>query len=134
LASHVDDTLIRVNKRSDGGGSARRRRRRPRTRDARPPARTEQSVETLRDLLLNFKCDGVCQHESCALSVLRGFRNGVVYGAKIRAPHALVMTFLFRDGRSVAHTGRFRFPRAPVQAVRGVGRPGRVGALPGRSG
>ncbi|XP_024094484.1 peroxisomal membrane protein 4 isoform X2 [Pongo pygmaeus] len=33
-----------------------------------------------------------------ALAVLKGFRNGAVYGAKIRAPHALVMTFLFRNG------------------------------------
>ncbi|EHB11301.1 Peroxisomal membrane protein 4 [Heterocephalus glaber] len=33
-----------------------------------------------------------------ALAVLKGFRNGAVYGAKIRAPHALVMTFLFRSG------------------------------------
>ncbi len=32
------------------------------------------------------------------LTVLRGFRNGVVYGCKIRFPHALVMTLLFRDG------------------------------------
>ncbi|XP_007932760.1 peroxisomal membrane protein 4 [Orycteropus afer afer] len=33
-----------------------------------------------------------------ALAMLKGFRNGVVYGVKIRAPHALVMTFLFRSG------------------------------------
>ena len=32
------------------------------------------------------------------LSILKGFRNGLVYGAKIRAPHAFVMTFLFRTG------------------------------------
>ncbi|XP_006202704.1 peroxisomal membrane protein 4 isoform X1 [Vicugna pacos] len=32
------------------------------------------------------------------LAMLKGFRNGAVYGAKIRAPHALVMTFLFRSG------------------------------------
>ncbi|CAL1609600.1 unnamed protein product [Knipowitschia caucasica] len=32
------------------------------------------------------------------LAVVKGFRNGAVYGAKIRAPHALVMTFLFRSG------------------------------------
>ncbi|XP_045300823.1 peroxisomal membrane protein 4 isoform X5 [Leopardus geoffroyi] len=35
-----------------------------------------------------------------ALAMLKGFRNGAVYGVKIRAPHALVMTFLFRSGRS----------------------------------
>ncbi|XP_063153295.1 peroxisomal membrane protein 4 [Candoia aspera] len=33
-----------------------------------------------------------------ALAVLKGFRNGAVYGAKVRAPHALVMTFLFKSG------------------------------------
>uniref|UniRef100_A0A8C1ZVR4 Wu:fe02h09 n=1 Tax=Cyprinus carpio TaxID=7962 RepID=A0A8C1ZVR4_CYPCA len=33
-----------------------------------------------------------------ALAVVKGFRNGAVYGAKIRAPNALVMTFLFRSG------------------------------------
>ncbi|XP_051753522.1 peroxisomal membrane protein 4 isoform X2 [Ctenopharyngodon idella] len=39
------------------------------------------------------------QHKyKTALAVVKGFRNGAVYGAKIRAPHALVMTFLFRSG------------------------------------
>ncbi|XP_006881512.1 PREDICTED: peroxisomal membrane protein 4 [Elephantulus edwardii] len=33
-----------------------------------------------------------------ALALVKGFRNGLVYGVKIRAPHALVMTFLFRSG------------------------------------
>ncbi|KAM4831758.1 peroxisomal membrane protein 4 [Urocitellus parryii] len=33
-----------------------------------------------------------------ALALIKGFRNGIVYGVKIRAPHALVMTFLFRSG------------------------------------
>ncbi|TIB30907.1 hypothetical protein E3P84_03152 [Wallemia ichthyophaga] len=32
------------------------------------------------------------------LSVIKGARNGFVYGAKIRFPHALVMTFLFGRG------------------------------------
>eukprot|EP01116_Phalansterium_solitarium_P002713 TRINITY_DN12900_c0_g1_i1.p1 TRINITY_DN12900_c0_g1~~TRINITY_DN12900_c0_g1_i1.p1 ORF type:complete len:208 (-),score=55.04 TRINITY_DN12900_c0_g1_i1:326-949(-) len=32
------------------------------------------------------------------LSIVKGVRNGVVYGTKIRFPHALVMTFLFRSG------------------------------------
>ncbi|KAF9204663.1 hypothetical protein BGZ49_005012 [Haplosporangium sp. Z 27] len=30
------------------------------------------------------------------LSIVKSFRNGLVYGAKIRFPHALVMTLLFR--------------------------------------
>ncbi|XP_077979205.1 peroxisomal membrane protein 4-like [Glandiceps talaboti] len=33
-----------------------------------------------------------------ALAVVKGLRNGAVYGVKIRAPHAFVMTFLFREG------------------------------------
>lgn len=32
------------------------------------------------------------------LAILKGTRNGLVYGAKIRFPHALVMTLLFRSG------------------------------------
>uniref|UniRef100_A0A0K0EF33 Peroxisomal membrane protein 4 n=1 Tax=Strongyloides stercoralis TaxID=6248 RepID=A0A0K0EF33_STRER len=32
------------------------------------------------------------------LTLIKGFRNGIVYGVKIRAPHALVMTFLFQNG------------------------------------
>ncbi|ELU14544.1 hypothetical protein CAPTEDRAFT_114139 [Capitella teleta] len=32
------------------------------------------------------------------LSIIKGFRNGVVYGSKIRFPHALVMTLLFKGG------------------------------------
>ena len=48
--------------------------------------------------LSHFHCKGVCPHHSCFVAVLRGFRQGVVYGAKVRFPHALVMTFLFRKG------------------------------------
>lgn len=40
--------------------------------------------------------DGEAQF--AALSVLRGIRNGLFYGTKIRMPHALVMTLLFRPG------------------------------------
>lgn len=32
------------------------------------------------------------------LSLIKGIRNGIVYGVKIRFPHALVMTLLFREG------------------------------------
>ncbi|KAJ2082310.1 hypothetical protein H4R24_001686 [Coemansia sp. RSA 988] len=41
------------------------------------------------------------------LSLIKGFRNGVVYGTKIRFPHALVMTLLFRTGS----------PREKVNAI-----------------
>jgi peroxisomal membrane protein 4 len=37
-------------------------------------------------------------HYQPFLALIKGFRNGLVYGAKVRFPHALVMTFLFRDG------------------------------------
>lgn len=32
------------------------------------------------------------------LAIVKGARNGIVYGAKIRFPHALVMVFLFGSG------------------------------------
>lgn len=32
------------------------------------------------------------------LAILKGLRNGAMYGVKIRAPHALVMTLLFKRG------------------------------------
>ncbi|KAK6505564.1 hypothetical protein TWF481_007458 [Arthrobotrys musiformis] len=32
------------------------------------------------------------------LSLIKGLRNGIVYGTKVRFPHALVMVFLFRSG------------------------------------
>jgi len=32
------------------------------------------------------------------LTLVKGVRNGIVYGSKVRFPHALVMIFLFRSG------------------------------------
>ncbi|POM61839.1 Peroxisomal membrane protein, partial [Phytophthora palmivora] len=32
------------------------------------------------------------------LAILRGVRNGSFYGTKVRAPHAMVMIFLFQKG------------------------------------
>jgi hypothetical protein len=40
------------------------------------------------------------------LSIVKGARNGAVYGAKIRFPHALVMTLLFRSQKSFAEKAR----------------------------
>lgn len=62
-----------------------------------PSCSSEVSTSIL-DSILNFHCSGVCPHDSCILSIIRGFRQGVVYGCKIRFPHALVMTVLFRNG------------------------------------
>ena len=38
------------------------------------------------------------------LTILKGFRNGIVYGTRIRFPHALVMAFLFKSGSYVNYT------------------------------
>ncbi|GAB1609109.1 peroxisomal membrane protein 4-like [Argonauta hians] len=32
------------------------------------------------------------------LSLIKSFRNGVIYGCKVRFPHSLVMTFLWKTG------------------------------------
>ncbi|KAF8542967.1 Tim17/Tim22/Tim23/Pmp24 family-domain-containing protein, partial [Trichophaea hybrida] len=37
-------------------------------------------------------------HNHDLLALLKGARNGLVYGTKIRFPHALVMVLLFRSG------------------------------------
>ncbi|CAK7208903.1 hypothetical protein SBRCBS47491_000255 [Sporothrix bragantina] len=39
------------------------------------------------------------------LAIVKGARNGAVYGAKVRFPHALVMVFLFRSGTIREKTG-----------------------------
>lgn len=51
----------------------------------------QPDMEALTQIALNPK-----YHD--ALTILKGFRNGVVYGARIRFPHALVMAFLFKSG------------------------------------
>jgi peroxisomal membrane protein 4 len=40
----------------------------------------------------------LCDHDSCIISALRGLRNGMYYGGKVRLIHSLVMTILFKDG------------------------------------
>jgi len=45
----------------------------------------------IEDVVLDPKYAGV-------LAILKAARNGAVYGAKIRFPHALVMVFMFRSG------------------------------------
>lgn len=52
----------------------------------------------LRTLLLAVNALLRKRRYHAALAMIKGFRNGAVYGVKIRAPHALVMTFLFRSG------------------------------------
>ncbi|MBW0471159.1 hypothetical protein O181_010874 [Austropuccinia psidii MF-1] len=43
------------------------------------------------------------------LAILKGARNGLVYGAKIRFPHALVMSFLFHGDRPWKDRAKFVF-------------------------
>ncbi|KAI8971042.1 peroxisomal membrane protein 4 [Pilobolus umbonatus] len=48
-------------------------------------------MDTLRQIILDPKYHDI-------LTILKGCRNGIVYGAKVRFPHALVMTVLFKTG------------------------------------
>ncbi|XP_032318021.1 peroxisomal membrane protein 4 isoform X4 [Camelus ferus] len=66
-----------------------------------PAARTMAAPPQLQTLLLAVNALLRKRRYHAVLAMLKGFRNGAVYGAKIRAPHALVMTFLFRSGRVV---------------------------------
>jgi peroxisomal membrane protein 4 len=40
----------------------------------------------------------LCDHDNCLISSLRGLRNGVYYGAKVRFVHSLVNSILFGKG------------------------------------
>lgn len=42
-----------------------------------------------------FLCD---PNNKDILAIIKGCRNGIVYGCKVRFPHAIVMVFLFRSG------------------------------------
>lgn len=53
------------------------------------------------------------------LSLLKGFRHGVIYGTKVRFPHALVMTLLWRRG-TIQSMARIIL-RATYQHARNLG-------------
>ncbi|CDW72618.1 peroxisomal membrane protein 4 [Stylonychia lemnae] len=42
--------------------------------------------------------NGPCPHNSCWISAIRGLRNGLYYGGKVRFAHAIVMAILFQQG------------------------------------
>lgn len=48
-------------------------------------------MDALNQLILDPKYHDV-------LTIVKALRNGIVYGAKVRFPHALVMTVLFKSG------------------------------------
>ncbi|KAF2675227.1 peroxisomal membrane protein 4 [Microthyrium microscopicum] len=52
-------------------------------------------VKSVESALTEFILDPA-NHEF--LTLVKGVRNGIVYGSKVRFPHALVMIFLFRSG------------------------------------
>lgn len=49
-----------------------------------------------------------------ALSLLKGARNGLVYGAKIRFPHALVIAILFGRGECVDPLSQYQLDLADL--------------------
>ncbi|OCT48849.1 Peroxisomal membrane protein 4 [Cladophialophora carrionii] len=55
------------------------------------PDQTNISQETVESIILNPDLAPL-------LAIVKAARNGAVYGAKVRFPHALVMVFMFRSG------------------------------------
>ncbi|KAH8145085.1 uncharacterized protein LAJ45_10865 [Morchella importuna] len=55
------------------------------------PSKLQALQETITTFLLDPR-----NHD--LLTILKGLRNGLVYGTKVRFPHALVMVLLFRTG------------------------------------
>ncbi|KAK9374712.1 Tim17/Tim22/Tim23/Pmp24 family-domain-containing protein [Lipomyces chichibuensis] len=51
----------------------------------------DRAIDTLQQVILDPKYHDI-------LGILKGLRNGAIYGSKVRFAHALVMTFLFRNG------------------------------------
>ncbi|VDM47256.1 unnamed protein product [Toxocara canis] len=49
------------------------------------------------ELIANYALFRLRRHHYL-LAALKGLRNGIVYGTRIRAPHAFVMVFLFGNG------------------------------------
>ena len=44
---------------------------------------------------------GLCEHQNCLLSSIKGFLNGFYYGGKVRLIHSLVMEILFSKTTSL---------------------------------
>ena len=43
-----------------------------------------------------------CPHDSCIIAAIRGARQGLYYGGRIRIAHSIVMQVLFGTGDTVA--------------------------------
>jgi len=55
--------------------------------------------------------------EEDLLSIIRGFRNGLIYGIKIRFPHAFVMTLLFAKNQSVGQMANTVFTKTQQHSL-----------------
>jgi peroxisomal membrane protein 4 len=65
-------------------------------------------MDNLSNILLNFtslSCP-FCNHDNCLISSIRGFRNGLYYGGKVRLVHSIVMEILF--GKSDNIVGKIK--------------------------
>jgi peroxisomal membrane protein 4 len=62
----------------------------------------EDKVSNINSILNIFESD-YCKHEhaNCLISALKGLRNGIYYGGKVRFIHSLVMTILFSKESSL---------------------------------
>jgi peroxisomal membrane protein 4 len=41
-----------------------------------------------------------CNHSNCLIAAIRGFRNGLYYGGKVRFAHSIVMAILFQPDKT----------------------------------
>lgn len=77
---------------------------------------------TDKSLFINWKKDILIPAQTPSfkddiLSILRGFRNGCIYGIKIRLPHAAVMTLLFSNDRSIENMSSVIFKKTREHSV-----------------
>lgn len=48
----------------------------------------------------NLISKGCCPHQNCLIAALRGARQGLYYGGRIRFTHSIVMQLLFGTGKT----------------------------------
>jgi peroxisomal membrane protein 4 len=55
----------------------------------------------MNEFLNLFQSESLCKHDNCLVSSLRGLRNGMYYGGKVRFVHSLVMEILFSRATTI---------------------------------
>ena len=78
--------------------------------------------ESEESLFINWKTDILETKKTPSLqddilSIIRGFRNGFIYGIKIRLPHAFVMTLIFASDRSIESMSKTIFKKTREHSV-----------------